>query len=78
MSGENLDPLKVKAARQEEMNYLTNKGVYVKVAREEVTKRKAKLVKVRWVDVNKGDSIKTDYRSRLVAMEFRNGTDNRQ
>ena len=25
----------------------------------------------RWIDINKGDSIKTNYRSRLVAKEFK-------
>ena len=30
-------------------------------------------IKVRWVDVNKGDDKEPNYRSRLVAMEFKRG-----
>ena len=29
-----------------------------------------KIISVRWVDVNKGDALDTNYRSRLVGREF--------
>ncbi len=35
-----------------------------------------KIVKVRWIDINKGDEENPCYRSRLVAKEFKRGTDN--
>ena len=45
--------------------------VYLKVPRWQCYERTGKApVKVRWVDVNKGDEKEPNYRSRLVAMEF--------
>ncbi len=35
--------------------------------------RGAKVIRVRWIDINKGDELNPDYRSRLVAMQFREG-----
>ena len=31
------------------------------------------MIGTRWVDIDKGDEAKPDYRSRLVAKEFNNG-----
>ena len=42
---------------------------------ENIRNRQGKVIGVRWVDVNKGDSIHKDYRSRLVGKEFRSGID---
>ena len=36
---------------------------------------KGKLIKGRWLDVNKGDSSKPDIRSRYVGKEFATGVD---
>ena len=41
--------------------------VYKKVPRSEAT---GKVISVRWVDINKGDEINPNYRSRLVAREI--------
>ena len=41
--------------------------VYKKVPRSEVT---GKVISVRWVDINKGDEVNPNYRSRLVAREI--------
>ena len=42
-------------------------GVYSRVPRSAV---KGKVIKTRWIDVNKGDSAETNYRSRFVGNEF--------
>ncbi len=50
--------------------------VYDVVPRSEVRKSgKGKLIKGRWLDVNKGDSEKPDVRSRYVGKEFATGVD---
>ena len=58
----------VKQARRDEMGEVYKHGVYTKVPIEEswrVTGRAP--IGARWIDVNKGDEDKPDYRSRLVA-----------
>ena len=42
---------------------------------ESVRTGKGKVIKGRWIDTNKGDSIKPDYRSRFVGKEFNTGVD---
>ena len=71
-SGEPLVPSLMRAARVEEMQYFKEMKVYEKVSIKEcmrVTGRKP--IGVRWVDINKGDSAQPNYRSRLVAKEFK-------
>jgi len=77
VSGVKLDPVKVKEARREEIGYFKKKGVYVKITRKEAQEKGYKIVKVRWIDINKGDEKHPVYRSRLVAKEFKddNGQD---
>ena len=61
-------------ARQEEIQYFRDMGVYEKVDVQECWKSTGKApIAVRWVDTNKGDSVKPNYRSRLVAKEFNTG-----
>ena len=75
-SGGVLDPGLVKVARRSEIDYFRNMGVYEKVPIKEcwdVTG--ADPISVRWVDINKGDALCPNYRSRLVAREF-NTSDN--
>ena len=49
-------------------------GVFEKVGIDESFKITGKApIAVRWVDVNKGESIHPRYRSRLVAKEFNTG-----
>ena len=45
------------------------------VDRDEVRQSSGKLIKVKWVYVNKGDNENRTYRSRLVGQEFKTGTD---
>jgi hypothetical protein len=62
----------VAEARAKEMTYFTNKGVWRKVpkavARQETGRPP---ISVRWVDVNKGDDLCPNYRSRLVARQLK-------
>ena len=62
----------VAAARAEEIKYFKSMGAYKQVPRArcfEVTGRKP--VAVRGIDINKGYSISPNYRSRLVAEEYK-------
>ena len=67
VTGEELDANLVKAARATEMEYFRSKKVYFKVPRSQVC---GKIIRVRWVSTNKGDSSSPNYRSMPVAMEF--------
>ena len=75
-SGEVLDEAGVRAARALEMDFFHKMGVYDLVTREEAVRSgKGKIIKGRWLDVNKGDSVNPDYRSRFVGKEFNTGVD---
>ena len=67
-----LDPKKVIAARITEMEFFRKRGVYRKVLRSSV---KGKIIKLKWIDTNKGDYDNPNYRSRLVGMEFSSGAE---
>ena len=69
-SGKQLSPKLVRRAREEEMKQFKSHQVYEKVPIEEAKKNEAKLITTRWVDINKGDGEKPQYRSRLVAREL--------
>ena len=75
VSNENLVPEFVHAPRALEMEYLHQLGVYEKVSREHQASTGGKIIGVRWVDVNKGDALDVNYRSRLVGREFNIGRD---
>ena len=69
ISGALLDPQLVKEARGEEIQFVKDFGVYVKVpAAQAVGKTK---VSIKWVDINKGDAKHPEYRSRLVGRELK-------
>ena len=70
-TGAELDPILVKKARELEMEYFRSMGVYEKVHRSEAIG--AKIIRTRWIDVNKGDSLTPEYRRRLVGKEFNDG-----
>ena len=68
VTGAELDPDKVRTARKEEVEYIRKMGLYNKVNETECWKQTGKApIKVRWIDVNKGDIKDPNYRSRLVA-----------
>ena len=74
VSGQRLDPGLMIKARREEIEYFKSMGVYEKVDVAEAWAETGKApIAVRWVDINKGDSQKPNYRSRLVAKEFNTG-----
>ena len=62
----------VRAARMKELEYFTKKGVWIKVPRDRARQATGKSpISVRWVDVNKGDELNPNYRSRLVARQIK-------
>ena len=72
VSGEVLPNDGVKQARQEEIKELKKHDVYKKVPIEECWACTGQdPIKVKWVDVNKGDKVHPEYRSRLVAKEIK-------
>ena len=73
VSGEERSPAEVKEARDKEMQYIEEKGVWRVVSRQEAEKREVKIVQTRWIDIDKGDKTHPNYRSRLVAKELQDG-----
>ena len=73
VSGEELDPAEVRKARQLEMDYVARRGVWRKVPRSLAIRNGWKIIPTRWIDINKGDHLQPNYRSRLVAKEFNTG-----
>ena len=76
VSQQELDPSEVLKARQLEMAYFDSMKVYTKVPRSHQEKTGGKIIRTRWIDVNKGDSERRDYRSRLVGKEFKQKAEN--
>ena len=66
VTGEALDTKKVEEARIKEVEYLISENVWTKILRREATQKGYKIVKTRWLDINKGDSEQPEYRSRFV------------
>ena len=56
VSGAALDPKEVRWVRLNEIQYIKDKKVWRKIPRQEALRREYKIVKGRWVDVNKGHS----------------------
>jgi hypothetical protein len=73
ITGMQLDPKMVMEARKKELGYVKDKKVWRVMSRAEARRRGWKIIKTRWIDINKGDDIEIIYRSRLVAKEFNNG-----
>ena len=69
--GAELGPNNVKLARNEEVAYIREMGLHHKVSKEECWRKTGKKpIQVRWIDINKGDKIHPNYRSRFVAKEI--------
>ena len=69
--GATLDPNKVRAARAEDLEYVRSMILYIKVPVSECLRKIGRQpISVRWIDINKGDDINTNYRSRFVAREI--------
>ena len=72
LSGAELHPGLMRMARKEEIQYFKDMQVYTKVSVEECKKEIGRMpIPVRWVDINQGDAAAPNYRSRLVAKEFK-------
>ena len=67
VSGAQLDFKKVMEARAEEIMYAEKKHVWKKITRAEARRQGLNIIKTRWIDINKGDAQREQYRSRLVA-----------
>jgi hypothetical protein len=72
LTGQVLDGKLVRAARQKEFEFFDSKNVWSLKAFDECRRKTGKPpVTVRWVDVNKGDDVNPNIRSRLVARQIR-------
>ena len=72
-TGEELDPKEVMRARAKEVGYIHEKKVWAKISRQEAEAQGWRVLKARWIDINKGDKERPKYRSRSVAKEFNDG-----
>ena len=68
VSGALLDPTLVREARDLEMKFFNDMGVYDRVPRSQL---RCKLITTCWIDMHKGDISCPKYRSRLVGEEFK-------
>ena len=73
VSGACLDPREVRKARMEEIRYVRKKKVWVKMSRQEAMRLGIKIIKTKWIDINKGDVANPIHRSRFVGKEFNDG-----
>ena len=72
MSGKELQGDLVRAARAEEIDTIRKMQVWVKVDRDQCFRETGRPpIKLRWVDVNKGDDTRPNHRSRIVAKEIK-------
>ena len=78
VTGKVLDPLEVKNARREEVQFLKEKGIVAVVPYDECFKEGKVPITVRWVDVVKGTMDDPVYRCRLVARDFKGNDDSRE
>ena len=72
VSGAPLKAELVTKARRFEIEFFRKMGVYEKVPRAQAWAKRQQVIGTRWIDINKGDEIHPDYRSRLVAKQFKN------
>jgi hypothetical protein len=70
LTGVPLNPKKVMEARQKELEYISDRNVWTVISREVAKRNGWKIIKTRWIDINKGDDVEVIYRSRLVGKEF--------
>ena len=72
MSGEEIDIDVVRGAIREDIKYFRGMHVCTKVPLSECYEETGEApIGVKWVDTNKGDKANPNYRSRLVAQEFK-------
>ena len=81
VTGKKLINANVQAARQNELDELDRLKVYEKVNVDECWKHTGRApITARWIDINKGDEVDLNYRSRYVAREIKGkyGGDDRE
>ena len=72
LTGQVLKDELVKAARAKELAFFHSRRVWLKVPKAHARAKGGRPpISVRWVDVNKGDDVQPNYRSRLVARQLR-------
>jgi hypothetical protein len=67
LTGEPLEKEFMIAARKLEIDFFKKRGVYRKVPRQQWMRP----ISTRWIDTNKGDDVRKDYRARLVGREMK-------
>ena len=65
MSSMELDVEGVKKAREVEMQFFQEMNAYTRCPRECAANENGKMIDLTWIDTNKGDSTKPQYRSRF-------------
>ena len=75
ITGEHLDAKEVTKARLKEMEYANAKNVWTKMPRWMAERDNIKVIKTRWIDIDKGDASNRNLRSRFVAKEFNTGNE---
>ena len=72
LTGQVLNDAMVREARAKELAYFGSKSVWEKVSKQTARAQGGRApISVRWVDVNKGDDLCPNYRSRLVARQLK-------
>ena len=72
VTGTPLEAAMVQAARMEEIKWVKQEKIYSKVPLSQCMARTGKApIDYRWIDVNKGDDLRQNYRSRIVAREIK-------
>ena len=66
ITGSELNKAEAVKARQKEIQFFRDRGVYTKVRRE----RYMKIINTKWLDVNKGDADNLNIRAKLFGCEF--------
>ena len=70
LTGANLDPREASMASMKELGYIHDKSVYRRIPRSEALPIGIRILKTKWIDIDKGDLEHPNYRSRFVTMEF--------
>ena len=75
VTGRPLDPKLVRIARAEEIEEVCRTNLYTKVPEQECYDKTGKAaISTRWVDINKGDDVNPECRSRIVGRELKHTT----
>ena len=68
---EEFDPVLVHRAKMEENDFINKMGVYDIAPRSDAAKKGCRVIRTKWVTVNKGSDDVHQIRARWVAQEFR-------